>query len=323
MQAMVGRGLDLSGATVRGVIPEMERNVSSIGDFLVSGSLDDLVPGERHMLLGMGLAWTLGAQVGDELTVLIPQVLTQEAGSSASIFELRPRIQSFTVSGIFDTGLQDADAAVALIHMEDAAQLAGTAGSPTGLRLKFADIFAAPTGAPRVAEALGGGFEISDWSKENASYFRAVRIEKTMMTLILMLIVAVAAFNIVAALVMVVNEKRNDIAILLTLGLSPRSVVGIFMTQGVIIGWAGALFGVALGLVLSLNIDTIVPFLEQLVGRQALDPEVFAISKLPSDVQSGQVIAIATVALVLSILSTIYPSLRASRTEPAAALRYE
>ncbi len=319
MQAMVGRGLDLSGALIRGILPDVEGQVADLSPFLRAGSLEDLVPGERRIVLGIGLAYGLGVQVGDELTVLIPQVIAASGGS----FDIRPRIQSFTVSGIFEAGLQESDNVLALVALGDAAELAGTDGSPTGLRLKFADIFAAPTAAPLVATALGGGFTVSDWSKENASYFRAVRIEKTMMTLILMLIVAVAAFNIVAALVMVVNEKRTDIAILRTLGLSPRSVVAVFMTQGVVIGWVGTMLGVVLGLMLALNVETIVPALESLFGVRVMDPEVYYITEIPSEVHAAQVAAIGCVALVLSILSTIYPSIRGSRTEPAEALRYE
>jgi lipoprotein-releasing system permease protein len=321
MQAMMGRGLDLSGALIRGILPDVEGEVADLGRFLKEGSLDDLVAGERRIVLGAGLAYSLEAQVGDELTVLIPQALTDSA--AGGVLDLRPRIQSFTVTGIFEAGVQESDNVLALVALGDAAELAGTDGAPTGLRLKFVDIFSAPLSAPAVAEALGGGFAVSDWSKENASYFRAVRIEKTMMTLILMLIVAVAAFNIVAALVMVVNEKRTDIAILRTLGLPPRSVVAVFMTQGVVIGWVGTLLGVGLGLVLALNVETLVPMLEQLFGVRVMDPTVYYITEIPSEVHAAQVIAIGSVALVLSVLSTIYPSLRGAQTEPAEALRYE
>jgi lipoprotein-releasing system permease protein len=321
MQAMVGRGLALSGAQIRGILPGVEGQVADLGRFLKQGSLDDLVAGERRIVLGAGLAFGLDAQVGDELTVLIPQALGDS--SATGVLDLRPRIQTFTISGIFEAGLQESDNLLALVALGDAAELAGTGGVPTGLRLKFDDIFNAPLAAPGVAAALGGGFTVSDWSKENASYFRAVRIEKTMMTLILMLIVAVAAFNIVAALVMVVNEKRTDIAILRTLGLPPRSVVAIFMTQGVVIGWVGTLLGLGLGLSLAYNVESIVPFLEQLFGVRVMDPTVYYITEIPSEVHAGQVMAIAGVALVLSVLSTIYPSLRGARTEPAEALRYE
>jgi lipoprotein-releasing system permease protein len=194
---------------------------------------------------------------------------------------------------------------------------------PNGLRLKFNDIFAAPVRTPEINAALGGKFKVSDWSIENASYFRAVKIEKTMMTLILMLIVGVAAFNIVAALVMVVNEKRTDIAILRTVGMTPRAVVGVFMTQGVLIGWFGALLGLIVGLLLAFNVGTIVPFLEGIAGVKVFDPTVFVISDMPSEVQWPQVIGITLTALLLTVVATIYPSLRGAATEPAEALRYE
>ena len=195
--------------------------------------------------------------------------------------------------------------------------------APGGLRLKFTDIFAAPVRVREIAAGLGTGLQTSDWSIENSGFFRAVGIEKTMMTLILMLIVAVAAFNIVAALVMVVNEKRTDIAILRTVGISPRAIVAVFMTQGVIIGWFGALLGLVTGLALALNVDTVAPFLERVFGGHFFDPTVFAISTVPSEVHWPQVIGITVTALVLTVLATIYPALRGAATEPAEALRYE
>jgi lipoprotein-releasing system permease protein len=322
LQGMVGRGQELRPALIRGVLPQEEAQVSEIGTHMAAGALEDLRPGERGIVLGTGLSWALEARVGDEITVLVPTKSAAGAGMVAGI-DLIPRIQSFTVAGVFEVGLQEHDNVLALVNLEDASALAGTNGAPAGLRLKFADVFAAPGRTPQIAQDLGGGFEISDWSKENASYFRAVRIEKTMMTLILMLIVAVAAFNTVSALVMVVNEKRTDIAILRTIGITPKAIVAVFITQGVVIGWFGALLGLALGLLLAFNVDVIVPVLERIMGVHIFDPTVYYITEVPSEVHWPQVIGITVTALVLTVLATIYPARRGAATEPAEALRYE
>jgi lipoprotein-releasing system permease protein len=320
---MLGRGEDLRAAMIRGIEPQLEPQVSQIGGHMNVGRLEDLQPGERHIVLGAGLAYALDARVGDEITVLVP-VSNSKAGEGAIAgIDLQPRIQTFTVSGVFEVGAQEHDNVLAFVSLQDAAAIVGNGGVPGGLRLKFTDIFAAPDRVKQIAASLGPGLQTSDWSIENASYFRAIRIEKTMMTLILMLIVAVAAFNIVAALVMVVNEKRTDIAILRTVGISPRAIVGVFMTQGVIIGWFGALLGLALGLTLALNVGTIVPFLEGLTGMHVFDPTVFVISEVPSEVEWPQVVGITVTALILTVLATIYPALRGAATEPAEALRYE
>lgn len=323
LQGMLGRGEDLRAAMIRGIEPQYEPQVSEIGGHMNVGRLEDLQPGERHIVLGAGLAYALDARVGDEVTVLVP-VSSGTAGRGAIAgIDLQPRIQTFTVTGVFEVGAQEHDNVLAFVSLRDAAAIVGNGGMPGGLRLKFTDIFAAPDRVKEIAASLGPGLQTSDWSIENASYFRAIRIEKTMMTLILMLIVAVAAFNIVAALVMVVNEKRTDIAILRTVGITPRGIVGVFMTQGMIIGWFGALLGLALGLTLALNVGTIVPFLEGLTGMHVFDPTVFVISAVPSDVEWPQVVGITVTALVLTVLATIYPALRGAATEPAEALRYE
>ena len=322
LQGMLGRGEDMRAALVRGIEPQVEPQVSEIGTHMNVGSLDDLRPGARHIVLGAGLAYALDARVGDEITVLVPVSGAGGEGAIAGI-DVQPRIQTFTVSGIFEVGAEQHDNVLAFVDLQDAAAIAGTGGAPGGLRLKFADIFAAPTRVKQIAAALGGDLATSDWSIENASFFRAIGIEKTMMTLILMLIVAVAAFNIVAALVMVVNEKRTDIAILRTVGITPRAILGVFMTQGVIIGWFGALLGLGLGLALALNVDTIAPFIERVTGSRIFDPNVFVISQVPSEVHWPQVIGITVTALVLTVLATIYPALRGAATEPAEALRYE
>lgn len=322
LQAMIGRGEELRAAVVRGVDPALEPLVSEVAAHMTAGELSDLAPGEQRIVLGAGLAYALDARIGDVITVLVPTLSEPGEGALAGI-DLRPRIQSFTVSGVFEVDAQEHDNVLALVHLQDAAAIAGTDGAPSGLRLKFTDIFDAPARIRQIGASLEGRYTASDWSIENASYFRAIRIEKTMMTLILMLIVAVAAFNIVAALVMVVNEKRNDIAILRTVGISPRAVVGVFMTQGVLIGWFGALLGLTLGLTLALNVDVIVPFLERALGMRIFDPTVFVITEVPSEVRWPQVFGITITALVLTVLATIYPALRGAATEPAEALRYE
>jgi lipoprotein-releasing system permease protein len=323
LQGMLGRSEDLRAALIRGIEPRLEPQVSEIAAHMNVGRLEDLQPGQRHIVLGAGLAYVLDARIGDEVTVLVPVGMAQPGEGAIAGIDLQPRIQTFTVSGVFEVGAAEHDNVLAFVNLQDAAAIVGNGGVPGGLRLRFTDIFAAPERVQEIAASLGGGLQTSDWSIENASFFRAIRIEKTMMTLILMLVVAVAAFNIVAALVMVVNEKRTDIAILRTVGLSPRAIVAVFMTQGVIIGWFGALLGLALGLALALNVGTIVPFLENLTGKHVFDPTVFMISKVPSDVEWPQVVGITVTALILTVLATIYPALRGAATEPAEALRYE
>jgi lipoprotein-releasing system permease protein len=316
VQALVGRSGYLQPAVLHGIDPAVESGVSTIAEHLLEGRLADLVPGSRRAIIGRALAWQLGASVGDEITVMVPgRNLISGAG--------RPALQTFTVAGLFEVGLQDHDATLAIVSLEDAADLAGKGVAPAGLRLRFDDVMAAPVRAAGVAAALGRGFEVRDWSVEHAAYFRAIRIEKTMMSLILMLVVAVAAFNIVAALVMVVNEKRSDIAILRTLGLAPRGVVGIFLTQGLVIGAIGTLLGALLGLLVASNVGIIVPALERLFGFHVMDPTVYYITELPSELRVGQVVTITGVAFLLTVLATIYPALRGAATEPAEALRYE
>lgn len=306
---------ELQPALIRGIDPVAEASVSTVGQSMVAGKLSSLQPGSRYIVLGRVLAYQLGLSIGDSVTLMVP-VASAEG-------ELTPRIQRFVVSGVFEVGLQDHDSVLALVSLADALALQGRASAPTGVRLRFDDVFAAPQLAREAAGALGGGFTVSDWTRENASYFRAIRIEKTMMTLILLLIVAVAAFNIVAALVMVVTDKRTDIAILRTLGLKPGAVVGVFITQGVVIGWLGAVLGIVCGVLLALNVGTIAPWLEHTFGFQIMDSDVYYITQIPSDLQVDDVAIIGTVAFALTVLATLYPAGRAARTEPAEALRYE
>jgi lipoprotein-releasing system permease protein len=305
LQALLAHGTEMAGAVLRGIDPRREPAVSAIGPALISGKLEELEPGGHRIMLGRALAFQLGVATGDELTVMIP-------AAGAANDELTPRIRAFTVSGIFEVGLQDHDSVLALAALADVAALRSVDGA-TGLRLRFDDVFSAPARAAAIAAALGPGLVARDWTVENASYFRAIRIEKTMMTLILLLVVAVAAFNIVATLVMVVRAKRTDIAVLRTLGLAPRAVIG----------WAGTAFGVAAGLALAANVERIVPWLERTFGFHILDADVYYVTRIPSVIEPADVTVVAATALALTLLATVYPALRAARTEPADALRYE
>jgi lipoprotein-releasing system permease protein len=317
--AMLSRQPSMSGAIVRGIDPELEAQVSSIADAMREGRLSDLTPNSNRIILGRMLAYQLQVGVGDEVTVMIPGNAASAGGASDVIV---PRLRDFQVAGIFEVGLQEHDSVLALVNLQDAEAFRGLDG-PTGIRLKFSDVLKAPELARSAAARLAPGLQVRDWTQDNEAYFRAIRIEKTMMGLMLLLIVAVAVFNIVATLIMVVNDKRTDIAILRTLGLSPRGVIAVFMTQGVLIGWIGAALGVAMGVALACNVDVIVPFLEQTFGFHFMDPDVYYISGLPSEVHPGDVVRIGMAALILTLIATVYPALQAARTQPAEALRYE
>jgi lipoprotein-releasing system permease protein len=312
--AMLSRQPEMSGAIVRGIDPEMETRVSTIADAMREGKLSDLKPGQNRIILGRMLAYQLEVGVGDTVTVMTPGAAAAGTNQGGIV----PVLREFYVVGIFEVGLQEHDSALALIDLTDAQTLRGLSG-PTGIRLKFDDVLKAPTLAREAVLRLKPGLRVRDWTEDNEAYFRAIRIEKTMMALILMLIVAVAVFNIAATLVMVVSDKRTDIAILRTLGLSPRGVLAVFMTQGVLIGWIGTAIGVILGVSVALH----VPFLEQALDLHIMDPDVYYISTIPSETRLGDVIAIALAALVLTFVATIYPALQAAKTQPAEALRYE
>jgi lipoprotein-releasing system permease protein len=317
VQAMIGRAGTLEPVLLHGIDVQAEARVSAIEQHLLQGRIAALVPGSRAILIGRVLAWQIGAEVGDELTILVPGRDMLAAGG-------RPTLQTFTVAGVFEVGLQDTDASLALVSLADAADLSGdVTGVPAGLRVRFDDVMSAPGRTAELRSVAGPGLQVRDWSEEHAAYFRAIRIEKTMMSLILLLVVAVAAFNIVAALVMVVNEKRADIAILRTLGLAPSGIVGVFLTQGLVIGTIGTLLGLALGVLVALNVDTIVPVLERAFGFHVMDPSVYYITAIPSEVRAPQVALITVVAFALTVLATIYPAVRGAATEPAEALRYE
>lgn len=306
----------LSGTMLRGVLPSEETKVSEIGTHMKVGSLDDLKPGEFNIVLGSELAESLGVIVGDKVDLMIPVASVTPAG-------VLPRFRRFNVAGIFRIGMYEFDRGLVLIHMADAQSLYRMGSNVTGVRLKLHDLFRAPTVARELASQLSGTFYVNDWTRSHANFFRAVATEKTVMFIILSLIVGVAAFNIVSTLVMVVQDKQADIAILRTLGATPRSIMAIFMVQGSIIGIIGTVIGVVGGVALALNVERLVPLLQTLTGQQFLSPDVYYISDLPSELKSSDVIRISILSLALGLLSTLYPAWRASRVQPAEALRYE
>lgn len=314
-QGMLSYSGNVRGALVRGIVPQAEEQVADLGEHMLAGSLDRLQPGEFGIVLGGELARALGVYPGDQVTLIAPQGLVTPAG-------LIPRLKQFRVVGVFEVGHYEYDSGLALVHVQDAQRLYQLGERVSGVRLKLHDLFEARTVARELSMQLGNVY-ISDWTRHHATFFRAIEIEKRVMFIILTLIVAVAAFNIVSTLVMVVTDKQADVAILRTLGASPASIMKIFLVQGAIIGVIGTLLGVVFGVVVALNIDVIVPAIEQLFNVQFLSKEVYLISELPSDVQIDDVIGVTAVALVLSLLAGLYPSWRASRVRPAEALRYE
>ncbi len=315
LRALAMHGSDMLPVTLRGIDPQREAAVTDLAPLLVAGSLTDLATGGGKLILGEALAEQLGVTVGDPVTLLVP-IASANAPPE-------PRLRVFTVAGMFAAGIQDHDATLALGALADVRAFAPAAVGASGLRLRFADALAAPQYMMAVRAAAGPGLLVRDWTQDNASYFRAIRIEKTMVALILMLIVGVAAFNIIAMLVMVVNDKRTDIAILRTLGAAPGTVLRIFMTQGLVIGWCGVAAGVALGVLVARKVASIAPFLERLFGFRFFDADAFYITALPSELQAPDVLWISAAALLLTLAATVYPALRAAATPPAAALRYE
>jgi lipoprotein-releasing system permease protein len=316
-EAMLNNASLVSGALIQGILPDEEQQVSDIDGKMVQGSLDDLRPGGFGIILGKELANALGLMVGDKVTVITPQATVTPAG-------VLPRLKRFNVVGIFKAGMYEYDRGLALVHVADAGKLFQYPdGAVNGVRLKLRDLFQAPRLARQLAARLPDGYLARDWTQDHASFFRAVQIEKTAMFVILTLIVAVAAFNIVSALVMVVTDKQADIAILRTLGATPLSIMGIFIVQGITIGLVGTLLGLAGGVALATHVDVVVPFIERLFGVKFLAPDVYLISDLPSQVQWGDVTTIGLVAFGLATLATLYPAWRAARTQPAEALRYE
>jgi lipoprotein-releasing system permease protein len=318
-QGMLLHGGGMRPAVIRGILPGEEPKVSSVANTVRIGSLADLRPGEFNIVLGYALARSLGLQVGDKVTVALAQAQVTPAG-------ILPRTRSFRVVGLIQSGHFEFDAGMAFVHLEDAQKMERLA-APSGLRLRVDDIHRAPEVAEALQKSLNrsgpGGLTVSDWSKQNKTWFAAVQTEKKMMMIVMTLIVAVATFNLVSTLVMTVTDKHPDIAILRTLGSSPRSIMKIFMIQGATIGLLGTAAGVTAGVLVALNIDVIVPFFEHLFGAQILSADIYQFTALPSELRWQDVASVGGVAVVLSFLATIYPSMSASRVKPAEALRYE
>ncbi len=314
-QVLVARGEDMRGALVRGILPAEEASVTPLAAQMKDGVFAQLRPGAWNVVLGIELARQLGVRAGDQVTIVAPGGQVTPAG-------VVPRLKQFTLVGTFDSGHYEYDSAYVLIHLDDAAKLFRTDGA-TGVQLKLVDQNAAREVAARIARALPTSISVRDWTRTNRNWFDAVQLEKRLMFIILTLIVAVAAFNLVSTLVMTVTDKRADIAILRTLGASPRSVMGIFVVQGALAGVVGTMIGVALGLLIAFNIDVLVPALERLLATSFLPASIYVISRMPSDPQWGDIAPIALISLVLAFIATLYPSWRASRVNPAEALRYE
>ncbi len=315
-QGMISFDQNVQGVMVRGILPQDEKRVIDISNKMKFGSLNDLQANGFGIALGSDLARSLGAHVGDKVLLISPQGQVTPAG-------MMPRLKQFHVAAIFEIGMAPYDNALALIHLSDAQRLYRMDETVSGISARLHDLDLAPQVSAEIGRSLPRNTYVSDWTRQHANYFRAVQIEKKMMFIILSLIVAVAAFNIVSTMVMAVTDKRADIAILRTLGATPASIMRIFIVQGVIIGLVGSVLGVAGGILLTLNIDTVVPFIEKLVGMHFLSKEVYFITELPSDLQCNDVLIVAGFSFLISLLATIYPSWRASKVQPAEALRYE
>jgi lipoprotein-releasing system permease protein len=314
-QALIARGDDMRGAIVRGISPDQEATVTDLAAQIKDRTLSKLQPGGWGIVLGAELARMLGVHEGDKVTIVAPGGQMTPAG-------VVPRLKQMTVVGTFEAGHYEYDSGLALIHLDDAAKLFRVDG-PTGVQLRLKDVQAAREVADELAMSLGRAVNVRDWTRTNRNWFEAVQVEKRLMFIILTLIVAVAAFNLVSTLVMTVTDKQSDIAILRTLGASPRSIMGVFMVQGATAGIIGTLSGVALGLLVAYNIDVIVPAIERALHTSFLPSSIYLISRMPSDPQQGDIVPIVVISLLLSFIATLYPSWRASRVQPAEALRYE
>jgi lipoprotein-releasing system permease protein len=314
-QALFAHEDQFRGGLVRGIVPSLEGSVDDVGKQMKEGSLDQLEPGQFNVVLGRELASSLGLHVGDKVVLVVPDGKVTPMG-------VTPTLRRLTLSGTFESGHFEYDSSLAFVNIQDAQALFRT-GGPTGVRLKVDNMQDAPRIATELAGRLSGDLLLRDWSRQNRSWFSAVQVEKRMMSIILALIIAVAAFNLVSTLVMTVTDKQSDIAILRTLGASPSSIMRIFVVQGALVGLTGTLAGVGFGALIAFNIDLIVPAIEHLLGMQFLPKDIYFISDLPSDPQFADIGLIGLVSVVLSLLATLYPSWSASRVRPAEALRYE
>lgn len=315
-QVMMVNGRQVSGALIRGIEPALEPQVSDVGEKMQVGQLESLRAGEYGIVLGAELAQFLGVFSGDKLMLVMPDAQITPVG-------VLPRVKRFTVTGIYKVGMYEYDRSMAFMHIQDAAKLMKLDAGVTGVRLKLDDMFAARSVTRQLIASLPEDLWVSDWTYKHANFFRAIKTEKTVMFVILALIVAVAAFNIVSTLIMVVTDKQADIAILRTLGASPRSILWIFLVQGSIIGWFGTMLGVVFGIALSLNAPEFIAWVETVMEMKFLSPDVYYISDLPSDLKTTDVIRVALLSFFLTMVATLYPALNASKTQPAEALRYE
>ncbi|HTY50687.1 MAG TPA: lipoprotein-releasing ABC transporter permease subunit [Steroidobacteraceae bacterium] len=315
-QAMLAHGTRVAGVQVRGVLPSEEARTTALPQKMVRGTMDALTGGSWHVVLGSALAQVLDVRVGDAVVLILPEATATPAG-------LQPRMRRLQVSGIFSSGMYEYDRVLALVHLQDAQRLYRLGTAVTGLRLLVADPWHAPAIVRRLALDLGGGFYISDWTRSHENFFRSITTMKSILFIILLMIVAVAAFNIIATLVMIVKEKQGDIAILRTVGAAPGSVLATFAIQGVLIGVAGTLLGALLGVVVAHNTEALVHALERLLDTHFLDPSVYNMSDLPAYVEPGDVLRVCGVAFLLCVLATLYPAWRAARTAPAEALRHD
>lgn len=315
-QVMVSSESGVHGVLIQGIDPALQPQVSDLNDKMLDGTFTSLESRRYNIAIGIELANTLNVTIGDKITVISPQAQVTPAG-------LIPRMKRFTISAIYQVGLPEYDGSSAFIHLEDASRLFRMKKRVSGVRLKLDNLFQAPETADKLQQANAGNYKVTDWTREHGSFYQAARTEKIMMFILLVLIVGIAVTNLVSSLEMMVNDKRSDIAILRTMGMTPKHITRIFMFQGSLVGVLGTALGVALGVALAMNLESIIPGIENLMGRKIFPPDVFYISEIPSDLQSGDVWMVAIMSLLISIIATRGPAIRASRIQPAEALRYE